>query len=145
VAQASASIDIPASPSEVWQLIGGFNSLPDWLPYILNSELSEGGRVRHLATPTGETIIERLERFDDTARTYSYSILKAPFKITNYLATIRVEAIDGGNNSHVEWSGIFTPNDISDEEASKLFQGIFDDGLKALAARFNSTKKIICS
>jgi len=27
VAQASASIEIPASPNEVWQLIGGFNSL----------------------------------------------------------------------------------------------------------------------
>ena len=92
MAQASASIEIPASPNEVWQLIGGFNSLPDWLPYILRSELSEGGRVRHLATSTGETIIERLERFNNTARTYSYSILKAPFKITNYLATIRVEA-----------------------------------------------------
>ena len=111
--QASASIDIPASPGEVWQLIGGFNALPDWLPYILKSELSEGGRVRHLATPTGETIIERLERFDDTARTYSYSILKAPFKVTNYLATIRVEAKDDGNSSSVEWPGIFTPNGVA--------------------------------
>jgi Polyketide cyclase / dehydrase and lipid transport len=134
MAQASSSIDIPASPDEVWQLIGGFNSLPDWLPYILKSELSEGGRVRHLVTPTGDTIIERLERFDNTARTYSYSILKAPFKITNYLATIRVEAKDGGS-PRLEWSGIFTPNGMSDEEASKLFQGTFDDGLKALAAR----------
>jgi len=141
VAQASSSIDIPASPNEVWQLIGGFNSLPDWLPYILKSELSEGGRLRHLATPSGDTIIERLERFDNTARTYSYSILKAPFKITNYLATIRVEAKDGGNSSRVEWSAIFTSNGISDEEASKLFQGIFDDGLKALAARCKSKKQ----
>ena len=141
MAQASSSIDIPASPNEVWQLIGGFNSLPDWLPYILKSEPSEGGRVRHLATATGDTIIERLERFDETARTYSYSILKAPFKVTNYLATIRVEAKNGGNSSRAEWSGIFTPNGISDEEASKLFQGIFNDGLKALAARFKSKKQ----
>ena len=141
MAQASATIEIPASPNEVWQLIGGFNSLPDWLPYVPKSELSEGGRVRHLATPTGDTIIERLERFDNTARTYSYSIVKAPFKITNYLATIRVEAKDSENSSRVEWSGIFTPNGISEERASKLFQGIFDDGLKALASRFNSAKK----
>jgi len=123
VAQASAVIDLPASPNEVWQLIGGFGALPDWLPYILKSELSEGGRVRHLATTSGDTIIERLERFDNIARTYSYSILKGPFKITNYLATIRVEAKDEGNSSRVEWSGIFTSNGLSDEEASKLFQG----------------------
>jgi hypothetical protein len=27
--QASAAIDIPARPDQVWQLIGGFGSLPD--------------------------------------------------------------------------------------------------------------------
>jgi hypothetical protein len=59
MAQASASIDIPASPSEVWQLIGGFNSLPDWLGYIPKSELSEGGRVRHLANPKGDQLLVR--------------------------------------------------------------------------------------
>jgi hypothetical protein len=58
VAQAASSIDVSASPNEVWELIGGFGSFPDWLPYILKSELSEGGRVRYLATPTGDTIIE---------------------------------------------------------------------------------------
>jgi hypothetical protein len=47
---AADAIDIPASPNEVWQLIGGFNSLPNWLSYIPKSELSEGGRVRHLAS-----------------------------------------------------------------------------------------------
>jgi hypothetical protein len=72
MAQASASIDIPVPPDQVWQLIGGFNSLPDWLPYAHRSELSEGGRVRHLANANGETIIERLEAFDNDARSYSY-------------------------------------------------------------------------
>lgn len=32
MATASAFIDIPATADQVWQLIGGFNSLPDWLP-----------------------------------------------------------------------------------------------------------------
>ena len=62
MAQALAVIDIPVSPNEVWQLIGGFNSLPDWLAYIPKSELSEGGRVQHLANPNGETIVEGLEK-----------------------------------------------------------------------------------
>jgi hypothetical protein len=141
MAQASASIEIPASPDEVWQLIGGFDSLPDWLPYIPKSELSEGGRVRRLANPSGETIVERLEAFDNTARSYSYSILRAPFPVTNYLSTLRVQETDGGKTSRVEWSGQFTPNGVSDQEASRLFQGIFEDGLRALAARFTSKKK----
>ena len=57
MAQASASITLPATPDRVWQLIGGFDSLPDWLPYIPSSELSEGGRVRSLLNPDGDAIV----------------------------------------------------------------------------------------
>lgn len=81
MATTTASIDIPVSPDRIWQLIGGFDSLPDWLPYIPTSELSEGGRVRTLANEDGGVIVERLESFDDKARTYSYSILRAPFPV----------------------------------------------------------------
>jgi carbon monoxide dehydrogenase subunit G len=133
MAQASASIDIPASPDQVWQLIGGFDSLPDWLPFIPKSELSEGGRVRHLANSNGETIVERLVAFDDAARSYSYAILRGPLPVTGYLSTLRVQETDDGKGSRVEWSGQFTPNGVSDQEASRLFQGIYEDGLKALA------------
>ncbi|MBV8414168.1 MAG: SRPBCC family protein [Verrucomicrobia bacterium] len=119
MAQASAVIDISASPNEVWQLIGGFNSLPDWLGYILKSELSEGGRVRHLATPQGKTIVERLEKFDNTARSYSYSIIEAPFPITEYLSTLQVKPSTDGKGARVEWSATFAPTGVSEAGASK--------------------------
>jgi hypothetical protein len=41
MAQVSVSIGVPALPDEVWHLIGGFGSLPDWLRFIPKSELSE--------------------------------------------------------------------------------------------------------
>lgn len=139
MAQASAAIDITASPSEVWQLIGGFGSLPDWLGSISKSELTEGGRVRHLADAKGETIVEQLEKFDNAARSYSYSILKAPFPITSYLSTLQVKPSADGKGSRVEWAATFIPNSgVSDQEASQVFQGIFEDGLKELASRFKS-------
>ena len=133
MANAQSHIEIAAAPDAVWQLIGGFNSLPEWLPYIPESQLSEGGRVRTLANPNGETIIERLVAFDQTARSYSYAILQAPFPVTDYLSTLQVRQTDDGKGSRVEWSGRFTPNGVSEQEAAKLFQGIYDDGLKALA------------
>ena len=140
MAQAFASIDIPVPPDQVWQLIGGFNSLPDWLPQTHRSELSEGGRVRHLANTNGETIIERLEAFDNDGRSYSYSILHAPFPVTGYQATLCVQATRGGKSSRVKWFGQFVPKGVSDQEASRLFQGLYEDGLKALAAGFTSKK-----
>ncbi|RLK44774.1 SRPBCC family protein [Cupriavidus plantarum] len=133
MAKASTSIEVAVAPDAVWNLIGGFDSLPNWLPYIPESELSEGGRVRHLANPNGEAIVERLMAFDERQRSYSYAILKAPFPVTNYLSTLRVVAVDGGRKSRVEWSGEFTPNGVSDQEATAIFQKIYEDGLKALA------------
>ena len=79
MAGASASIDFPASTDQVWQLIGGFNSLLEWPPYIPKSEASEGDQVRHIANPNGETIVEGLEAFDNVGN--SYSILQVPFPV----------------------------------------------------------------
>ncbi|MBO0587479.1 SRPBCC family protein [Sporosarcina sp. E16_8] len=137
MAYTTTTIEIPASPDKVWGLIGGFDSLPDWLPYIPSSELSQGGRVRHLANPDGNAIVERLEVFNNKERYYTYSIMEAPFPITDYLSTIHVREIDGDSKTAlVEWSGSFTPVGVSDEEAINLFHGIYADGLKALKQTF---------
>ncbi|VVM79183.1 SRPBCC family protein [Pseudomonas fluorescens] len=133
---ASATIDIPASADQVWQLIGGFNTLPDWLPFIPNSELSDGGRVRTLQTADGGVVVERLQAFDNAEKTYSYSIEQAPFPATDYLATIKVEA--QGQGARVTWSGRFNAKGVSDEEVVALFNGIYQGGLEALRANYPS-------
>ncbi|MFD5901601.1 SRPBCC family protein [Streptomyces microflavus] len=132
MATTAATIELPVPADRVWQLIGGFGSLPDWLPYIPTSEASEGGRVRTLTNEDGGVIVERLEAFDDAARTYSYSILQAPFPVTGYLSTIAVHAGKDPGSARVEWSGTFTPDGIGDDEATGLFLGIYADGLAAL-------------
>jgi uncharacterized protein YndB with AHSA1/START domain len=134
MATASATIDIPASADQVWQLIGGFNTLPDWLPLITESTLTDGGRVRSLKTADGGVVIERLQTFDNAAMTYSYSIEQAPFPATDYLATLKVEA--QGQDARVTWSGRFTPNGVSEEEVVALFSGIYQGGLDALRANY---------
>src|SRR5262245_43153916 len=117
MAQAFASIAISAPADKVW------------LPYAPSSETTEGGRVRHVANPNGETIVERLEKLDNAARSYSYSIIQAPFSVTDYLSTISVHEKVGESGCLVEWLGTFIAKGVSDSEASKLFQGIFEDGL----------------
>ncbi|MGU3467231.1 SRPBCC family protein [Methylobacterium sp. C33D] len=136
MATASASVEIPAPASEVWRLIGGFGSLPDWLPYIPESELHEGGRVRHLANPDGGLIVERLMAFDETGRSYSYHILQSPFPQQGYLSTLRVRETGDGQRSRVEWFGDFQPVGVSDAEIAKLFQGIYEEGLAALRKHY---------
>lgn len=41
MANAAASIRVPASAEKVWDLAGGLNSLPDWMPGVTTSELLE--------------------------------------------------------------------------------------------------------
>lgn len=131
MATTTATLDIPVPAERVWELIGGFDSLPDWLPYIPQSTLSEGGRVRSLTNEEGEVIVERLEAFDNQARSYSYSILQAPFPVTGYRSTLTVHEVSDGQ-SRVEWTGSFTPAGASEEEVIALFHGIYTDGLAAL-------------
>jgi hypothetical protein len=139
MAAASASVDIPAPPDRVWQLIGGFGSVSDWNPG-LKLELQEGGRVRHLLTPDGVVFVERLMAFDESGRSYSYGILQSPFPQKEYLSTLRVEQVDGGKSARVEWSGTFAPIGVSDTEISCIFQDIYDDGLRALKEHFAREK-----
>ncbi|MGG8048201.1 SRPBCC family protein [Klebsiella aerogenes] len=138
MATTTVSIEIPASVDQVWQLMGGFDSLPDWLPFIPKSVVSEGGRVRTLTTSDGGTVIERLEAFDNRQRNYSYSIIQAPFPVVDYLSTIAVVATADSNITRVEWSGSFTPVNVSDADAEALFSGIYRDGLQALKNNFSA-------
>jgi hypothetical protein len=138
MAKASSSVELAVPADQVWKLMGGFGSLPEWLPYIPKSELAEGGRTRHLANPDGSTIIERLMAFDEKDRSYTYQILQSPFPVTDYYATLKVRSTNGGKHSRVEWSGEFTPKDVSDQEASRIFKKIYDDGLRALARNFST-------
>jgi hypothetical protein len=136
MARASASINIAAPAAEVWRLIGGFGSLSDWAPGISTLSLSEGGRVRHLGTPEGDLVVERLMAFDERRRSYSYHILQSPFPQKDYLSTLRVTEIDGGEGSRVEWFGEFTAIGVSDAAISEIFEKIYQDGLKALKERY---------
>jgi hypothetical protein len=136
VATASSVIEVPVSADQVWQLIGGFNALPDWLPFIVKSEASDGGRVRHLQTADGGVVVERLQSFDNVARTYSYTIEQSPFPVSAYLATLQVEALTDAS-AKVTWSGVFTPAaGTTDAAVEELFAGVYSGGLEALRANF---------
>jgi hypothetical protein len=133
----SASIQIPADPDRVWQLIGGFDSAPDWLPFILSSVVSDGGRVRTLTTKDGGVLLERLQAFDESRHTLTYSVDESPFPVTSYVSTLRVTEIPGRPDvALVEWSGAFQADGVSEDEAVSLFQGTYTDGLKAVQQAF---------
>ncbi|MFJ1699507.1 SRPBCC family protein [Streptomyces sp. NPDC088252] len=72
MASTSVSRVVQASPDEVWNLIGGFHSLPDWLPHIPQSVSEQGGRERRPANADGEVIIEQLTAYELQERSYAH-------------------------------------------------------------------------
>ncbi len=134
MAKVSMTTDLNASADQVWKLIGGFNALPDWHPAIEKSELTEEGQMRTLSIAGGGTIIEKLEKVDDGAHTYTYSITDSPLPVANYTATITVSG--EGDNSTIEWSSDFEPiGGASAEDAMKAVQDIYQAG-------FDNLKKV---
>ena len=65
--------EFSASAHQIWNLIGGFNALPDWHPAVERSELEEGGTVRKVTLVDGVTILEKLEYHSDESRECSRS------------------------------------------------------------------------
>ena len=135
MAHASASIDIAGPPGQVWQLIGGFNSLPNWLPYIpKRAKAAAFGTSR---IPTGKRSSSGLRGGTQLQLFYSSG------SVPRHGLSVRAVRPSNGwrQGSRVKWSGQFTPKGVSDQEASRLFQSIYEDGLKALAAGFASKRK----
>ena len=135
MAKIDMKTDLNVEPDEVWKLIGGFNTLPDWHPAVEKSELEEEGSMRRLSLAGGGTIVEKLVRVDDKERVYSYSIIDSPLPVTNYEATIRVKD-DGEGNTSVEWSSEFEAEGAPENEAMDVIAGIYQAGFDNLKKMF---------
>ena len=125
----SMSTPLGVSAEDVWKLIGGFQTLHEWHPAVKGSNAAEGGRIRELDLGGGAKIVEKLERFDDKERVYSYSILSGPLPVANYLSTLTVR--QDGKGSRVEWSSEFTPKG-TESDAVKAIEGVYTAGFDNL-------------
>lgn len=136
MAKVSVSVPLNVSPEKLWEMIGGFNALPDWHPAVEKSELDEEGQVRRLSLAGGGTMVERLQKIDNNERVYSYSIEDSPLPVSNYISTIRVREDGDGKHSVVEWTSDFAPAGMSETDAMKAVQGVYQLGLDNLKKMF---------
>lgn len=133
------TVSLNALPTEIWSLIGDFDSLDSWHPAVEASEMVQDGtaKVRHLTLGDGSKIVERLDSHDDEARTYVYSILDAgPLPVRNYQSTLEVSG--DGSVSTVTWSSEFEPNEASEADAQAAISGVYNGGFAALIEKFGA-------
>ena len=140
--ETSHEFELPAAA--VWNLIAGFNTLPDYHAAVPASRLSHGGAVRHLTISEeagGGIVVERLVNYDDEAMTFSYKIIELidsslPFR--NYQAWVKLEST-GENSCKLYWGSSFNVEGATEEEAEEvarvIYQGCYDGITRVLTAK----------
>ncbi len=137
----SKNITVNASPETTWKMIGNFNHLDVWHPVVVDSQLVKGdgqspGSLRLLTLGNGATITEKLVSHNDSAKRYTYAIVKSPLPVSDYVSTISVSPAANGKAT-VTWNSTFDAKGAEDAEAVKTISGIYDAGLKNLDKHFN--------
>ncbi len=132
----SEEIELPASASKVWNLLGDFNSISSWHPVIKSSSLDENGRVRRVKIEDDAENVEKLIEYDKKSRYYTYTILDGPLPVSDYIAKLEVEKITD-NSTAVKWSCEFMADGVPDAEVEKNVQKFFQAGLDNLKKIFS--------
>ena len=126
----------------VWAVLGDFHGLPAWVSRIRSGEAEGGsgrgpvGGIRRLSLePDGRTARERLVRYDDLDRSYSYEFAdEIPFAASTYRGTVRVRPITDTGGSFVEWYGEFDADPAAADQLTRTFRGIYLAFLEELRA-----------
>ncbi len=131
--QLTRSVTLNAAPGDVWALIGGFQSLPDWHPAVETSTREDIGGVEHrrLGLAGGGEILEK--NLGGDTMSVGYEIIESPLPVADYKATISVA--DVGGKAVVVWASTF---EGTAEGAADIVAGIYPAGLDALAAKFGT-------
>ena len=95
------------------------------------------GAERSFALPQGE-MTERITAFSDPDMFLSYTIVKGPWPVKNYTASIQVAA--AGEGCNVTWSAKFETDSEDAEDTAEMVAGTFKMNLRAIEKFISSTK-----
>ena len=138
------SIDVHAAPDAVWAKIQNFNDM-SWHPAVIKTYEVGGnkpGALRVLTLSNGHKILEELDKYQPSKRTYFYRIelvRMSTLPVTNYASWLSVKD-DGKGGSIVDWKGGFyrgdpgndPPANLNDDAAKKAVTGVYKAGLQNL-------------
>lgn len=138
MSRVNMSTTINGSAEAVWNYIRDFNGLPAFISAIEKSTL-EGSGIGAIRTLTlqdgGPPILEKLEKFDDDAKTLSYSIVTSPLPVRDYFSTVEVKAL-GPARCEVKWYSTFEPKDAPESVAVEVIEGVYSGAFEGLEKIF---------
>jgi len=129
------SVELAATPDEVWSLIGQFDSA--WHPLVARIRLTGTGvgQLRTIEMRDGKEIIERLEVIDNARRFYRYTLV-AGIPASHYTGTLEVTPKGGG--CIFDWRLQFLANNRPDGAVRRMVSPLLKAGLESLRSRFGA-------
>jgi carbon monoxide dehydrogenase subunit G len=112
----SESIEINATPDEVWAVLGDLASVEQWIPGV--TAVAVDGMTRACTFEDGHTQNEQILEYSSSARSYRYRIEGAPLPVTDNIGSFAVRPGDG--STLVVWESSFQP--LDPEMAEQLAQ-----------------------
>jgi carbon monoxide dehydrogenase subunit G len=106
------TIDIDATPDEVWAVLGDLGSVDRWIPGVTSVASTATGRTCTFAD--GHTQTEEILDYSPGEHSYRYVIEGAPMPVRENTGRFAVEARDGG--ATVVWESSFVALDPATED-----------------------------
>ena len=133
----SHSVEVKATPAQVWALIGPFCAIQEWLPPVGSCTSDRGTPpTRTLVTKDGKaTFIEKETARSEAQHFYSYQFQSSPLPVKHYNSTIEVSSTAEGLAT-VTWRGTYTPYRGKEKVAQDALNGIYIAGLESIKTRF---------
>jgi hypothetical protein len=121
--------DVAGPAAQVWALLSDFGGIQVGGPVTSVATEGEGVGMTRTIGMGGGRVIERLDRHDDDAMVFAYSIQNddCPLPVSSYSATVQVTD-KGDGTCNVDWTGTFEPQ--GDEAAAvQVVEGIYRGGI----------------
>lgn len=132
------SVDLAASPDQVWAAIGTFGD-GSWHPLIASVKVAGTGvgQLRTIELIDGKKVIERLEEVDAAKRVYRYTNVSG-LGVSSYTGIFDLKP--KGSGSSVEWRVQFLADNQPTLIVRTIVATLMKTGFEALAKRFGALK-----
>jgi mxaD protein len=141
-------LEIDRTATEVWNLIGDFGRIDDWLSVLKDSTIVAGtnnvpGAVRKLTLVNGATLEETLTAYAPEQCSMQYAITAGAFPASHYSSVLSVAPGVDASKSVITWSSVFARKDLSDTPAAgqddaaaiAAVKGVYSAGFRDILKR----------
>jgi uncharacterized protein YndB with AHSA1/START domain len=125
------SIDIKASPEDVWAVLADLPATRHWLPGTVDAHLDGDVRVCRMAD--GQEVHERISDVDPDLRSYRFEHLRVALPVRSSGGTFAVTSGPDPHQATVTLITEFEPLDPTGaDQLAGMIQGVFQQALKSL-------------